>query len=114
MDLSQKASIEIRDSLPFFHLLIIKKSSKRLRRVLIQEAPDTFFDTITQIARHYLNGSFCRRDRNFCTRFRKPLLILSDPSTKLFEKKLILEFEPPIFIKELFTIFEKHLQNDTG
>lgn len=110
MDLCEKAKYDIKLSLPYFYLLIDETLTKKLRRTLIQEAPKQLFITLTQIARHYLNGSFCNVDKQFCARYKKALLLLSDPSTTLKDKQLVVELESSEFVKELFNTFEDCLK----
>lgn len=59
MSLCGKAKKEISVSLPYFQLLVKKNLSSQLRKLFVKEAPNEFFNTLTQIARHYLNGTFC-------------------------------------------------------
>lgn len=110
MNFYKKTNQDIKLSLPYFNLLSNHTLSLRLRRVLIEEAPEEFYNILTQLVRHYLNGSFSHKNKKFLIRFKKPLLLLSDPSTNVHDKKLIIEFESFSFMKELYESLNKGLK----
>lgn len=113
MSLRSRAESEIAISRPYFELLQQLYISPKLRSLLIKEAPSQFFSVITQLARHSLNGSICS-SKQFQAKYRKALYLLSDPSTKISDKKLIVTFEVPEFISELYNLCSIALKDDSN
>lgn len=108
-----RAEFEIIRSKPYFEILCDKTISSRLRNLIITEAPIEFFSVLTQLARHSINGSLCCK-KTFIQRYKKSLILLSDPSTSTSDKKLIISFETPELVSELFSSCITRLQNDSN
>jgi hypothetical protein len=104
------AEIEIQISEPYFKILSDIKTTKRLRSLLIKQAPKEFYSILTQTVRHLLNNTFCSENPKFCKTFENTLYILALPSTSLKIKQNILLLESPLFIKELFQALIKALK----
>jgi len=105
MYLIEKAKSEIQISTPYFELISNPYLSKKLRILLIEEAPLQFFSCLTQISRHICNGTLEIECKKFCNTFKSALLSLSNPETNIHEKRLILKEEPSAFLRILYKCF---------
>ena len=101
------AKAQINKSLPYFTLLSDKTVKKQLRVLLIKQAPEEFYDVLTQIVRHLINGTFSTDNTKYCEKFENSLYILASPSISRKIKENIILLEPFKFIEELFSTFKK-------
>jgi len=95
------AEIEINISKPYFELLGRKITKKNLRNSLIQNAQVEFFNVLTQIVRHILNGTFLNKNSE---QFENSFYIIALPSTTIKQKKIILVKESYKFFEQLFAV----------
>lgn len=113
MGLQLRAEREIELSEPFFKILSVKRLCSKVRNLLIKIAPIEFYSVLTQTARHFVNGTLCTKDPLFCRKYKKALYILSDPSTTLKTKKLIIEQESTELVNKLGrTLFDQINRHD--
>jgi len=113
MDLCTDALKNINISEPYFIILSEKTHSIKLRKLLLTEAPKEFFCTVTQLSRHFLNGSLCKfSSKSYLKQFKNALYILSDPETTLEEKKIIIGEENPELIRCLYHLCIDKIKNE--
>jgi len=87
---------------PYFEILGRKYFKKKLRVLLIKQAPVEFYSILTNTARHILNSTFCSTNKNFCKKYKNSLYLLALPSTSLKDKHKILIAEEYTFIAQLY------------